>query len=168
MRLRSLWQWLGFTSGHTYAMTVQRVPSGTRGRSTPAFLGRLLALVGRLAYRLGASRSKTLLLTTVGARSGRERTVAVGYFPDGDDAWLVVASMGGDRQHPAWYHNLITNPNRASVQVAGRQVPVRATSLHGQERAEHWARIVATAPNFGKYQQVTDREIPVLRLEAAG
>jgi len=123
--------------------------------------------VGRLSYRLGANRSKTLLLTTVGARSGRERTSAVAYFPDGDAAWLVVASMGGDRKHPAWYHNLVANPGRASVQVAGRQVPVNARSLHGQERADRWARIVATAPNFGKYQQVTDREIPVLRLEAA-
>jgi deazaflavin-dependent oxidoreductase (nitroreductase family) len=145
-------------------MAVQRVPGGTRGRSTPAVLRRLLALVGRFAYGLGANRSKTLLLTTLGARSGRERTSAVAYFPDGDNAWLVVASMGGDRQHPAWYHNLVANPNRASVKVAGRQTPVRATSLHGQERAERWARIVATAPNFGKYQQATDREIPVLRL----
>jgi deazaflavin-dependent oxidoreductase (nitroreductase family) len=104
----------------------------------------------------------------VGARSGREHTSPVGYFPDGAGAWLVVASMGGDRRHPAWYHNLVANPNRASVQIAGRRVPVRATSLHGPERAERWERIVATAPNFGEYQRATDREIPVLRLEATG
>src|SRR4030081_2649799 len=78
-------------------MTVQRVPGGSRGRSAPPFLRRLLSLVARLAYRLGANRSKTLLLTTVGARSGREHTSPVGYFPDGADAWLVVASMGGSR-----------------------------------------------------------------------
>ena len=45
---------------------------------------------------------------------------------------------------------------------------MRATSLHGPERAERWEKIVATAPNFGGYQRGTDREIPVLRLEAAG
>jgi deazaflavin-dependent oxidoreductase (nitroreductase family) len=129
---------------------------------------RLSSLVGRLAYRLGANRSKTLLLTTVGARSGQERTSPVAYFPDGAGAWLVVASIGGDRRHPAWYHNLVANPDRSSVQVAGRQVLVRATSLHGQERAERWERIVATAPNFAEYQRSTDREIPVLRLETAG
>jgi deazaflavin-dependent oxidoreductase (nitroreductase family) len=148
-------------------MTVQRVPGGSRGKSVAPFLRRLISLVGRLAYRLGANRSKTLLLTTVGARSGREYTSPVAYFPDGADAWLVVASMGGDRRHPAWYHNLVANPNRASVQVAGRQVPVRATSLHGPERVERWERIVATSPNFSEYQRATDREIPVLRLEAA-
>ncbi len=148
-------------------MTVQRVPGGSRGRSVPPFLRRLMSLMGRLAYRLGANRSKTLLLTTVGARSGREHTSPVGYFPDGADAWLVVASMGGARGHPAWYHNLVANPNGASVQIAGRRIPVRATSLHGPERAERWEKIVATAPNFGGYQRGTDREIPVLRLEAA-
>src|SRR6266481_3327744 len=91
------------------AMTMEIPPRGTRGTkvtSNPLF--RAMTNLNRAIYRLlrGAGMSRNLLLvTTVGARSGRERTHPLAYFRDGDDAWLVIASAGGAPQHPGWYLN---------------------------------------------------------------
>ncbi|HXM59055.1 MAG TPA: nitroreductase/quinone reductase family protein [Candidatus Dormibacteraeota bacterium] len=149
-------------------MSVEITPQGTRGRRFPR--GRLVSLGIRLnvaVYRLLRGRgmdSGMLLLTTVGARSGAERTVPLAYFPDGSDAWLIIASAGGDARHPAWYRNLAAHPERAAIEVGGRRVPVRAESLHGADREERWRRITAKAKNFAEYQRSTDREIPLIRL----
>jgi deazaflavin-dependent oxidoreductase (nitroreductase family) len=151
-------------------MAVQITPEGTRGRPFPrgplarAFLGLNTGI-----YRLlrGRGMSRMILLTTVGARSGQERTVPLAYFPDGRDAWLIIASAGGDARHPAWYRNLAAHPDRAWIEVGGRRVPVRAESLRGAEREERWMRITARASNFAGYQRSTDREIPVVRLTPA-
>ena len=149
-------------------MSVEITPQGTRGRAFPR--GRLVSFGIRMnvaLYRLLRGRgmdSGMLLLTTVGARSGVERTLPLAYFSDGPDAWLIIASAGGDARHPAWYRNLAAHPDRAVIEVGGRRVPVRAESLHGADRAERWQRITAKAKNFASYQRNTDREIPVIRL----
>jgi deazaflavin-dependent oxidoreductase (nitroreductase family) len=148
-------------------MAIELTPNGTRGRSFPRgpvvrfFLG-----LNRALYRLlgGRGMSTMLLLTTVGAKSGVERTVPLAYFSDGQDAWLIIASAGGDAKHPAWYRNLAANPERVRIEVGGRTVEVRAASLKGAEREEVWNRITAKAKNFAGYQANTDREIPVIRL----
>lgn len=149
-------------------MSVEITPQGTRGRRFPR--GRLIRFgigLNTAFYRLirgrGLSR-QMLLLTTVGARSGAERTVPLAYFPDGPAAWLIIASAGGDARHPAWYRNLAANPDRASIEVGGRRLTVRAESLHGPDREERWKRITAEAKQFAEYQRNTDREIPVVRL----
>ena len=108
-----------------------------------------------------------LLLTTVGAKSGQGRTVPLLWFPDGHDAWLVVASAGGAAKHPAWYLNLATNPNNVSIEVGARRLRVRPELLKGSERERRWQQIVSTAANFGGYQKKTDRELPVIRLTLA-
>jgi deazaflavin-dependent oxidoreductase (nitroreductase family) len=108
-----------------------------------------------------------LLLTTTGAKTGRRRSTTLGWFPDDDgpaDARLVVASAGGAAAHPAWYVNLARRPEGAAIEVDGRRFAVTAESLNGAERERGWARIVALAPAYGKYEQETDREIPVVRL----
>ncbi len=53
-----------------------------------------------------------LVLTTVGAKTGQLGQTPLGSFPDGDDAWLIVASFGGNAKNPAWYHNLAAHPTR--------------------------------------------------------
>jgi len=152
-------------------MSVEITPEGTRGWRFPR--GRLVSLGLRLntaLYRLLGGRgfsSRMLLLTTTGARTGVERTVPLAYFEDGQDAWLVIASAGGDARHPAWYRNLAAHPERAAIQVGGRRVRVRAESLHGDAREDRWRRITARAKNFADYQRNTDREIPVVRLTRA-
>lgn len=149
-------------------MPVEITPQGTRGRPFPrGRIARFFVGLNTTVYRLlrgSGMGSRMLLLTTVGARTGAERTVPLAYFPDGPDAWLIIASAGGDAQHPAWYRNLAAHPDRAAIEVGGRRVRVRAESLHGPEREERWSRITAKAKNFAEYQRSTDREIPVVRL----
>ena len=107
---------------------------------------------------------RLLKLTTHGARSGREHTVYVSYFPDGDGKWLIVASNSGSRRHPAWYSNLAKNPDKAWVVLEGRKARVRSESLVGAARETAWRRIVTEQPVYGRYEQKTDRLIPVVRL----
>jgi deazaflavin-dependent oxidoreductase (nitroreductase family) len=62
--------------------------------------------------------------------------------------------------------NLARNPDRVSIEIAGRQIKVEPESLQGAERAEAWRKVVALAPGYAAYEQKTDREIPVIRLRA--
>jgi deazaflavin-dependent oxidoreductase (nitroreductase family) len=105
-----------------------------------------------------------LILTTIGRKSGAERTNPVGWFPGKDGSWLIVASAAGAPGNPAWYYNIAAHPDKVRIEVDGRTVAVVAEQLHGAERTEAWEQIVATAPRFGQYQQKTDRELPVIRL----
>jgi deazaflavin-dependent oxidoreductase (nitroreductase family) len=108
-----------------------------------------------------------LVLTTVGAKTGKERSTVLGGFPDGDDAWLIIASKGGAATHPAWLFNIAANPDKVWVQVGGRKFRARCESLTGKEREDAYARVAAAAPNYASYPKKTDREIPVLRVTPA-
>ncbi len=117
--------------------------------------------------RMRVAGRPLLLHTTTGAKTGRTRSTTLGWFPDDDgpaDARLIVASAGGAAAHPAWYVNLARRPEGAAIEVDGRRFPVTAESLSGAEREHAWARVVALSPTYGKYEQQTDREIPVVRL----
>jgi deazaflavin-dependent oxidoreductase (nitroreductase family) len=145
------------------------VSSGSRGARQPD--GRILKwankLLARWIRRNGTFRStKALVLTTVGRQSGLERESPVAWFPGPDGSWLVVASAGGAAKNPAWYHNLAANPDKVRIALDGRTIPVRAEQLGGAERAEAWRQITTAARQFAKYQESTDREIPVIRLTA--
>jgi len=126
---------------------------------------KILLPIGNWVMRLRGAR--LLELTTTGARSGLPRTVTLGWFPDGKDAWLVVASNAGAAQHPAWYINMAKNPDQVWITIDGRKVHVQPESLKGEEREEAWRRIVAKSPGYGGYTTKTDREIPVVRLRTA-
>ena len=108
-----------------------------------------------------------LLLTTVGAKTGAEHTHVLGGFPDGDDAWLVIASKGGAATHPHWFHNIAKNPDKVWIQVGNRKIHAAVDSLTGAAREQAYARVVAVAPRYGDYLKKTDREIPVIRLTPA-
>src|SRR5919204_2236362 len=107
------------------------------------------------------------VLTTVGARSGKERQHVLGAFPHGEDAWLIVASKGGSATHPGWFHNIAKNPDKVQVQIGNRKFHAHVESLVGKEREDAYARVVAAAPQYGSYPKKTDREIPVLRVRPA-
>jgi deazaflavin-dependent oxidoreductase (nitroreductase family) len=105
-----------------------------------------------------------LILHTVGRRSGQPRQSPVAWFADGEDAWLIVAS-GGGRRHPDWYLNLMAHPDRALIELPGRDtVPMTPHRLDGADRGQAWQRITAAQPRYAKYQRKTDREYPVIRL----
>ena len=113
---------------------------------------------------------RLVLLTTVGARSGKERTSPVMYHLDGE-RYIVVASKGGAPDHPGWYQNLKANPV-AKIEVGtatGTETfEVRAREAQGEERDRLYAERVAIAPGFGEYERMTSRKIPVIILERTG
>jgi deazaflavin-dependent oxidoreductase (nitroreductase family) len=105
-----------------------------------------------------------LVLTTIGRKSGAERTTPLGWFPGKDDSWLIVAAANGGARNPAWYYNIAAHPDKLQIETPGRKVSVIAEQLYGTEREEAWRQITAAAPRFAKYQQKTDRELPIIRL----
>ena len=146
-------------------MTVTITPNGTRGFKAPAAF-RPLARLHASIYKLvgGRGHRNMVVLSTLGSKSGRERSATVASFPEGEGAWLVVASMGGEARHPSWYVNLARNPDHVYLQVGSDRYRVHPASLHGAERATAWKRITTEMRNFAEYQTKTDREIPVVRL----
>ena len=107
----------------------------------------------------------TLLLTTTGRRSGQARTTPLIYGRDGD-RYLLVASRGGARQHPACYENLTAHPE-IQVQVMAERFKARARTASKAEKPALWKKMVAIWPPYEEYQQRTPREIPVVIIEKA-
>ena len=145
-------------------------PDGTRGGRQPGggpivrwLTKRMIKRIRRTGKAFGFN---ALVLTTIGRKSGVERTTPVGRFPGPDDSWLIVASAAGGARNPAWYYNLGAHPDQVQIEFAGRTVPVKAEQLHGAEREEAWRKITAAAPRFTKYEEKTDRELPIVRLVA--
>ncbi len=106
-----------------------------------------------------------LVLTTVGSKTGLERSTPVGWFPGKDGSWLIAASAAGAPKNPVWYYNLAANPDRVRVEMAGRKVDVVAEQLEGAERDEAWKQITTASAQFAGYEKKTDRLIPVIRLK---
>ena len=111
----------------------------------------------------GKGMIPTLLLTTVGRKSGRELTMPL-IFGRSGEAYVIVASKGGAPAHPAWYLNLESNP-AVRVQVKGDKFAARARIAEGPERATLWAKMVGIYAPYELYQTKTDRQIPVVVLE---
>ena len=110
--------------------------------------------------------SQVLLLTTVGRKSGEERTTPLLYGRAGDD-YLIVASKGGAPEPPAWYLNLQANPE-VELQVWGDRFKARARTASAEEKPELWKTMVGHWPAYDEYQEKTDRDIPVVVLEPLG
>ena len=104
-----------------------------------------------------------ILITTKGARSGRERIYPLMAVPY-EGTYLAVASKGGAPKHPLWYHNLMVHPD-ITVEVGNEKFPARARLLNGDERAQAFAKAITVFPPYGEYQKKTAREIPVFLLE---
>lgn len=103
-----------------------------------------------------------LLLSTVGRTSAEPRTTPLIHRTDGE-RWVVVASKGGAPENPAWYENLLADPD-ATIQVKGDQIEVRASTAEGEERARLWSLMTEVWPAYDEYQAKTEREIPVVIL----
>jgi deazaflavin-dependent oxidoreductase (nitroreductase family) len=104
-----------------------------------------------------------LLLHHVGARSGQARIAPLVYLADGS-RYVIFASKGGAPENPAWYHNVLTNPD-TEIEVGAEKVSVKAVELTGDERDSVYRTQVAAAPQFGEYEAKTTRKIPVIALE---
>lgn len=107
-------------------------------------------------------RARFLLLTTTGAKSAKRRTTPLAYVKL-DDRILIIASKGGAPKHPAWFLNLVANPE-VTVELGPEAYQAEAVVLQGAERDELFARAAAKISNFAEYQTRTDRVIPVVEL----
>jgi deazaflavin-dependent oxidoreductase (nitroreductase family) len=154
-------------------------PIGTEATSPlktpPPWFVHLAWRVHRALYRLSGGRFLwttsnkrgwgALRLTTVGRKSGQERSVIVGYLEDGPN--LVVLAMNGwDEGHPAWWLNLEAHPD-AVVRLADRHPrPVRASRVAGEERERLWQRWLEVEPHLDGHADRRSTETPVVLLEA--
>jgi len=131
---------------------------------------KIIGAVHRWLYRMSGGKwgqtffgSPILLLTTTGRRTGQPRTWPLTYLPEGERL-IVVASNGGQPNHPAWYLNLRANP-QVSVQLGEQTHTMIAHTAEGEERARLWSRVVEEYPAYAGYQRKTDRQIPVVVLQ---
>lgn len=118
---------------------------------------------GRLGWRAGGM--PVLELITTGRKSGEPRAVMLTSPVQEDEKWVIVASRGGDDQHPAWFLNIQANP-KVQVRLRGGALQeMSATIANPAERARLWDAVVATYPHYGSYQKKTEREIPLVILD---
>lgn len=104
-----------------------------------------------------------LLLDHVGAKTRKRRTTALLYLVDGENL-VLIASKAGNPKHPAWFHNLRAHPE-VEVQVRSERRKVRARKATPEERARLWPRAVKAWPGYRRYQERTERQIPLVVLE---
>jgi deazaflavin-dependent oxidoreductase (nitroreductase family) len=139
-----------------------------------AAVGRRLVPVDRALQRVtkgridrfGRGSLPTLLLTTVGSKSGLRRTVPLLYTTDGD-AYVVTASNWGQQHHPAWSGNLLATPE-ATVEIGGREIPVRAELAEGDDRVRLWSKVTSVWPAYDTYEERSGRVIRVFVLRPVG
>ena len=112
---------------------------------------------GKLSGRL--ANSSLLLLTTIGARTGRPRVTPMGYVRD-DERYAVIAANAGAHKHPDWYYNLLAHSG-VVVEVGSERFEATARAAEGDERE----RLIAMIPYFAAQQVKTQRVIPVVVLE---
>lgn len=105
----------------------------------------------------------TLILTTTGRKTGKQRRNPLIYRQHGDN-YLVVASKGGADAPPDWYLNLVADPE-VRVQVKGDRFIARARTATAGEKPDMWRQMAETWPAYDEYQQKTKRDIPVVVLE---
>ena len=119
---------------------------------------------GRIGHTIPFVPGKMLLLDHIGAKSGTKRTSPLLYVRDGADL-VIVASKGGFPKNPAWYHNLLANPD-TEVQLGSERLPVHARVAEPGERDRLWAKAVAAYHGYEGYAaRSKGREIPLVVLE---
>jgi len=103
-------------------------------------------------------------LVTTGRKSGKERSTMLAVPITDGDRLVLVASFGGDDRHPAWYLNLQANPEVRAT-IAGTTRTMIARTATEEERAELWPQITSRYQGYARYQERTERPIPVVILE---
>ena len=134
----------------------------------PDFNAQIIAEFRANAGRVGGhfEGSTLLLLHTAGARSGTRYTTPVVYHED-EGRYVIVASKSGAPSNPGWYHNLKANPD-AQIEVGDRLIEVTAVEVTGAERDRIFADRVKQIPQFGEYQDKTERVLPIVALTPKG
>ncbi|KWX66635.1 nitroreductase family deazaflavin-dependent oxidoreductase [Mycobacterium sp. NAZ190054] len=125
---------------------------------------------GRIGHRIPLPGvAPSLLLHTVGAKTGKPRTNTLSYFPDGG-SYYVVASKGGDPKAPGWYHNLKAHPD-IEINIGPKRFAVTATPVPADDPdyPRLWKMVNdGNANRYEGYQKRTSRRIPLVRLTPKG
>src|SRR5262245_5622947 len=150
-------------------MATEDQPAGRRPSKLSAALQNAATRVHIMLYRssngvIGGrlANSPVLLLTTTGRRSGKPRTVPLLYLMDGPNVALVACN-GGAVRHPIWWLNLQTT-SEAWIQIKGIRRRVTSEQASAAEKQRLWPRLTAMYPGYKRYQESTDRDIPVVIL----
>jgi len=120
---------------------------------------------GRLGSR--AAGMPVLELVTTGRRSGARRAVMLTSPMRDGEAYVVVASRGGDDRHPAWLLNVRDEPRVEVAVGGGPRLPMLASVATADERLRLWPQVTASFPHYEGYQERTQREIPLVLLRPA-
>ena len=141
----------------------------------PKTAGKIFTGVHKALYRTSGGRvggklmiddkekGQIVILTTTGRKSGRKRSTPL-IAVDHPMGWVITASNSGHHHAPDWYHNLRAEPT-ATLQVGSESHTVRSREMNGEERDQLWNELVHAYNDYTTYQEVTEREIPVLVLE---
>jgi deazaflavin-dependent oxidoreductase (nitroreductase family) len=133
------------------------------GRRLLPPLDRVVARLTGGKHTLSKLAAPTLLLTTIGRRSGQERTQPLVYVPYAE-GWAVVGTNFGQAHHPAWTHNLLATPD-ATVTLDGTRTRVRARRVDESEFARLWPQFVRVYPGYAAYAERIDRDARMFALE---
>lgn len=120
---------------------------------------------GRIGGNLpGWPQSRIALVDHVGAKTGRKRTAPLMYHEHGD-AIVIAGTKAGQPTNPAWFHNLMANPD-TTVQLGAEVRGVRARLATGDERDQLWDKMVAVFPGYDFYaRNAKGRTIPIVILD---
>lgn len=147
---------------------MQKVSSTrTFAKLAPHFIPAMDRTVHRLTrgkVLLSAKMLPGVILTVRGAKSGLPRRTPLACMPEEAGSWILIGSNFGRPGHPAWTANLLANPD-ADVSWQGKDIPVRARLLRGEEREKAWAAVLTFWPPYATYQSRVEREIRLFRLE---
>ncbi len=156
-----------FMSDEDWAKILDQTSSLDRIRSDGnADVQDYLANPAGRATGAGPSGLPTLLLTTVGRKSGEKRTVALVFLQDGENL-VVVGSLAGYDRNPAWCLNLEANPN-CWVQLDDRKMKAVSRMASDGERKALWAKLDAMFPVWAHFQKQTDRPFPLIVITPTG
>lgn len=116
---------------------------------------------GKMFGKMGDA--ELAILTTIGRKSGKPRTVPLVRGSDGANV-VFIASKAGHPTHPLWYLNLVANPE-VKILIGDREQTYIARTVDGPDRERLWKLMVAMYADYDNYQKWTDRQIPVVLCE---
>jgi deazaflavin-dependent oxidoreductase (nitroreductase family) len=150
-------------------MTIYRIIPDEQNNWPKGHVSRYLATNGNDGYWAdftavgGPEKAPNLILTVTGRRSGNSYTLGL-IYGESDGLYIIVGSKGGAPEHPAWYLNLIANPD-VQVQIKERKFDAKARVAKGDERAILWKMMSELYGGYADVQKNTEREFPVVVLE---
>ncbi len=124
---------------------------------------RFLSRISRGRIQLTAIIVPSLMLHTIGAKSGEPRDAPLMYTADGKGRAFVAGTNWAGAKHPAWTANLLAHPD-AEITVRGRRMAVRAALVPDEERDATWARMEAQWPDYRRYEADSGRTARIFLL----